>query len=107
MVVVSEKSLEVLDYLRGLGKDAKVTAADIAADLGKTKKSIDGVITSGLQRKGLTVRQPAQVEVVDEDGNSKYQDVKFIVVTDEGWAYNHEEAVAAAAAEKAAASKED
>ena len=97
---VSEKSLVVLDYLKGIG-DANVTAADIAAALGMEKKSVDGIVTSGLQRKGLTERVPAQVEVTDENGEAKVKDVKFIKLTAEGQAYDHEAALAADAAAKA------
>jgi hypothetical protein len=106
MKPVSEKSLAVLEYLRGLDADANVTAADIATALGMTTKSANGVITGGLQRKGLTVRVPAQVEVTNEDGTTKYEDVKFIKLTPAGQAYDHEAAVAEAEAEKAAKAAE-
>ena len=102
---VSEKALVVMNYLKEIG-DANVTAADISVALGGeengfSKKTVDGVVTAGLQRKGLTERIPAQIEVTDEEGNTKYKDVKFIKLTDAGVAYNHEEALAADAAEKA------
>lgn len=99
---VSEKSLTVLNYLQGIG-DANVTAADIAVALDMEKKSVEGIITAGLQRKGYTERVPAQIEVTNEDGNSVYKDVKFIKLTPAGKAYDHEAAVADDAAEKAAA----
>lgn len=97
---VSEKSLTVLNYLKSIG-DANVTAADIAEALGLEKKSVDGIVTSGLQRKGLTERIPAQIEVTDDEGNAKFKDVKFIKLTDAGKAYDHEAAVAEDAAAKA------
>ena len=78
-VAVSEKSLVVLNYLQE-NHGTKMTAADIAEALGMEKKSVDGVVTSGLQRKGLTERIPAQIEVTDEDGNKKYKDVKFVAI---------------------------
>lgn len=100
-VAVSEKSLVVLDYLKSIG-DANVTAADIAEALGMEKKSVDGIVTSGLIRnKGLAERIPAQIEVTDEEGNVKYKDVKFIKLTDAGQAYDHEAAQAQDAAAKA------
>lgn len=99
-VAVSEKSLTVLNYLKEIG-DANVTAADIAEALGMEKKSVDGVVTSGLQRKGYTERIPAQIEVQDEEGNTKFKDVKFIKLTDAGKNYSHEAALAADAAAKA------
>ena len=93
---VSEKSLIVLDYLKGIG-DENVTSEDIAKALDMTKKSVDGVVTSGLQKKGLTERIPAEIE--SEDGSHKT--VKFIKLTAAGQAYDHE----AAKAEDAAAAE--
>ena len=105
MKAISEKSLVVLNYLKEIG-DANVTAADIAEALGWEKKSVDGVVTSGLQRKSLTERIPAQIEVVDEEGNTKFKDVKFIALTEAGKAYDHEAALAEDAAAKAEATAE-
>ena len=99
-VAVSEKSLVVLDYLKSIG-DANVTAADIAEALGMEKKSVDGIVTSGLQRKGLTERVEATVEVTDEEGNAKNKTVKFIKLTAAGQAYDHDAALAQDAAAKA------
>ena len=100
-VAVSEKSLAVLDYLKSIG-DANVTAADIAEALGMEKKSVDGIVTSGLIRnKGLAERIPAQIEVTDDEGNVKYKDVKFIKATPAGLAYDHEAAKAQDAAAEA------
>lgn len=104
-VAVSEKALTVLNYLKSIG-DANVTAADIAEALGMEKKSVDGVVTSGLQRKGLSERVPAQIEITDEEGNAKYKDVKFIRLTAEGQAYDHEAALAADAAAAAKPAEE-
>ena len=78
-----------------------MTAADIAEALGMEKKSVDGIVTSGLQRKKLAERIPAQIEVTDEEGNTKYKDVKFIQATEAGLAYDHEAAMAQDAAAKA------
>lgn len=93
---VSEKSLVVLDYLKA-NQDANLTAADIAAALGMEKKSVDGIVTSGLQRKGYAERIPAEIEL--EDGSHKA--VKFIKATAEGLAYDD----AAAKAEDAKAAE--
>ena len=101
-VAVSEKSLVVLDYLKSIG-DENVTAADIAEAVGMEKKSVDGIVTSGLIRnKGLAERIPAQIEVTDDEGNTKYQDVKFIKLTEAGKNYDHDAALAQDAAAKAA-----
>lgn len=100
-VAVSDKSLVVLDYLKGIG-DQNVTAEDIAAALNMTKKSVDGIVTAGLIRnRGLVERIPAEIEL--EDGTHK--NVKFIKATAAGLAYDHESAKAQDAAAAATASK--
>lgn len=103
-VAVSDKSKVVLDYLKA-NAGVQMTAADIAEALGMEKKSVDGVVTSGLWKKGYAERIPAQIEVTDENGNKTYKSVKFIQATAEGLAYDHDAALAqdaAAKAEKAA-----
>ena len=87
---VSEKSLIVLDYLKAHNGE-NMTAADIAAALGMEKKSVDGIVTSGLQRKGYAQRTEAEIEL--EDGSHKK--VKFISATDAGLAYDDAAAKAA------------
>ena len=102
-VAVSEKSLTVLDYLKAHdGED--LTAADIAEELGMEKKSVDGVITSGLIRgKNLVERVPVKMEFEDEEGNTKEKEIKLIKLTAAGKAYDHEAAQAQDAAAKAKA----
>lgn len=96
---VSEKSLVVLDYLKKINGE-NVTAADIAEALGLEKKSVDGIVTSGLIRnKGYAERIPAEIEL--EDGSHKQ--VKFIRATEAGLAYDHEAAKAEDAAAAATA----
>lgn len=97
-VAVKDKSLTVLNYLKEIG-DANVTSADIAEALGFEKKSVDGIVTAGLQRKGYACRVEAEIEL--EDGTHK--PVKFIKLTDAGKAYDHEKAVATDAANAAKA----
>lgn len=82
-MAMSEKTQTVLNYLKEAG-DANLTSADIAEAVGYPKKSVDGIVTSGLQRKGLAYREPAEVEVTDEEGKSVHKQVKFIKLTDEG-----------------------
>ena len=101
-VAVSEKSLTVLNFLKEHDGE-NLTAADIAQALGMEKKSVDGVVTSGLQRKGLTERIPAQIETTDENGNTVTKPIKLIKLTDAGRAYDHEAVTAAYEAEQAAA----
>ena len=98
-VTVSEKSLVVLNYLKE-NQGTKMTAADIAEALGLEKKSVDGIVTSGLQRKGYAERIPAEIEL--EDGTHK--PVKFIQATAAGIAYDH---AAAQAQDAANAAKTD
>ena len=78
-MAMSEKTASVLEYLKGIN-GANVTSADIADALGMEKKSVDGIVTSGLQRKGLAERIPAEIEL--EDGTHKQ--VKFIKLTAAG-----------------------
>ena len=78
-MAMSEKTQVVLNYLKGIN-GANVTSADIADALGLEKKSVDGIVTSGLQRKGLAERIPAEIEL--EDGTHKA--VKFIRLTADG-----------------------
>lgn len=78
-MAMSEKTAKVLNYLKEIG-DANVTSADIASALDMEKKSIDGIVTSGLQRKGLAERIPAEIQL--EDGTHK--GVKFIKLTPAG-----------------------
>ena len=99
---VSEKSLIVLNYLKE-NDGENMTAQDIADALGMERKSVDGIVTAGLIRnKGYAERIPAQIEVTDDEGNTKYKDVKFIKATEAGLNYDHDAAVAADAAAKAA-----
>lgn len=90
---VSEKSLVVLNFLKEHHGE-NMTAADISEFLGMEKKSVEGIVTSGLQRKKLAERIPAEVEMPD----GLHRSVKFIQATAEGLAYDHEEAKAKDAA---------
>ena len=94
-LAVSEKGLVVLNFIKE-NADTLMTAADIADALGMEKKSVEGIVTSGLQRKGLTVRVPAEIEL--EDGTHKA--VKLIQATEAGMNYDHDSAVAADEAAK-------
>jgi Mn-dependent DtxR family transcriptional regulator len=83
MAAMTENTRKVFDYLKTIG-DNNVTSADIAEALDIPKKSVDGIVTSGLQRKGLAQRIPAEIEL--EDGTHKT--VKFIKLTDEGMSFD-------------------
>lgn len=76
---MKENSKKVLNYLKEVNGQ-NVTAADVAEALGLEKKSVDGIFTSAIQRKGLGVRTPAEIEL--EDGTHKA--VKFLSLTADG-----------------------
>ena len=78
-MAMKENSKRVLNYLKEVAGE-NVTAADVAAALGLEKRSVDGIFTSAIQRKGLGVRVPAEVEL--EDGTHKQ--VKFLSLTPAG-----------------------
>ena len=78
-MAMKENSKKVLNYLKEMNGQ-QVTAADVAEALGLEKRSVDGIFTSAIQRKGLGVRTPAEIEL--EDGTHKA--VKFLSLTAEG-----------------------
>ena len=78
-MAMKENTKKVFEYLKGIGND-DVTAQDVAEALGLEKKSVDGIFTSAIQKKGYGVRVPAKVEL--EDGTHKT--VKFLKLTSEG-----------------------
>lgn len=78
-MAMKENSKKVLNYLKEINGE-NVTAADVAAALGLEKRSVDGIFTSAIQRKGYGVRVAAEVEL--EDGTHKA--VKFLKLTDAG-----------------------
>ena len=90
-MAMKDNSKKVLNYLKEINGE-KVTAADVAEALGMEKRSVDGIFTSAIQRKGLGVRVPAEVEM--EDGTHKA--VKFLTLTDEGLAFDPDAEVEAA-----------
>ncbi len=82
-MAMKENSKNVLNYLKNIG-GADVTAADIADALGLDKRQVDGIFTSAIQRKGLGVRVPAEIEL--EDGTHKA--IKFLRLTDAGMEFD-------------------
>ena len=82
-MAMSENSAKVLNYLKEVNGQ-QVTAADVAEALGLEKRQVDGIFTSAIQRKGLGVRTPAEIEL--EDGTHKQ--VKFLSLTAEGMAFD-------------------
>lgn len=82
-MALKENSLKVLEYVRAHDGE-NMTAADIAEGTGLEVRSVNGIVTSAFQKQGLMVRTPAQIEVEDEEGKTKYKDVKFISLTEAG-----------------------
>ena len=82
-MAMKENSKKVLNYLKSID-GADVTAADVAEAIGLEKRSVDGIFTSALQRKGYNIRVPAEVEL--EDGTHKA--VKFLQLTPAGMSFD-------------------
>lgn len=82
-MAMKENSKKVLNYLKSIN-GADVTAADVAEAIGLEKRSVDGIFTSALQRKGYGVRVPAEIEL--EDGTHKA--VKFLRLTPAGMSFD-------------------
>ena len=84
-MALKENTKKVITYLQEInGKP--VTSADVADALGMEKRSVDGIFTSAIQKKGLGVRTPAEVEL--EDGTHKA--IKLLSLTDAGMALDVE-----------------
>lgn len=83
MAAMKENTRKVFDYLKN-NSDKDLTAADVADILGLEKRQVDGIFTSALQRKGLGVREPAEIELAD----GSHQKVKYLRITEEGFAFD-------------------
>ena len=82
-MAMKENSKKVLNYLKDAQGD-NVTSADVAEALGLEKRQVDGIFTSAIQRKGLGVRTPAEIEL--DDGTHKA--VKFLSLTPAGMEFD-------------------
>jgi hypothetical protein len=82
-MAMKDNSKKVLNYLKE-NNGVDLTAADVAAALGLEKRSVDGIFTSAIQRKGLGVRTAAEIEL--DDGTHKA--VKFLSLTPAGMAFD-------------------
>lgn len=86
-MALKENSRKVLDYVKA--NDGKnMTAVDIAEGTGLEVRSVNGIVTSAFQKKGLMVRTLAEIEVAGDDGKISHKPVKFISLTDEGRAFD-------------------
>jgi hypothetical protein len=82
-MAMKENSKKVFNYLKE-NNGVNLTAADVAEALELEKRQVDGIFTSAIQRKGLGVRTPAEIEM--EDGTHKA--VKFLSLTAAGMAFD-------------------
>lgn len=71
----------VFEYLKA-NVDKDLTSADVAEALDLTKKQVDGIFTSALQRKGYGYREEAEIVLADDS----HQKVKYLRLNDEGMA---------------------
>lgn len=78
-MAMKSNSKMVLNYLKEHNGE-NLTAADIAAALGLEKRSVDGSFTSAIQRKGLGIRTPAEIELAD----GTHAQVKYLSLTPAG-----------------------
>lgn len=83
MAAMKENTRKVFDYLKN-NSDKDLTAADVADILGLEKRQVDGIFTSALQRKGLGIREPAEIELAD----GSHQKVKYLRITEAGFAFD-------------------
>lgn len=81
-MAVSENTIRVINYLKE-NVGVALTAVDVAEALDLETKQVNGIFTAGIQRKGLGIRTPAEIEL--EDGTHKA--VKLLSLTDEGLAW--------------------
>ena len=81
--MLKENSKIVYDFVKAHdGED--FTAQDIADATGLSVRSVNGIVTSAFQRKGLMERIPAEVENAD----GTHDKVKLIKLTAEGMAFD-------------------
>ena len=86
-MAISANSVKVINYLKTV-QGQQVTAKDVAAALDLSDKSVNGIFTSAIQKKGLGVRTEAEIEL--EDGTHKT--IKLLSLTEAGMQFNPEEA---------------
>lgn len=83
MAALKPNSKAVFNYVKEHdGED--MTAADIAAGTDLEVKSVNGIVTSAFQKKGLMERIPAEMELAD----GTHKPIKLIRLTDAGRAFD-------------------
>ena len=85
--MISENAKLVYDYVKtNDGKD--FVASDIAEGTGLNVRQVNGVVTSAFVKKGLMVREEAEIKITKEDGTEGHKAVKFIRLTDAGRSFD-------------------
>ena len=79
MAALKPNSLAVFNFVKD-NDGSDFTAADIAEALDLEVKQVNGIVTSAFQKKGLMIREEAEVELAD----NTHKKVKFIRLTDAG-----------------------
>ena len=82
MAKMSENTAKVIKFLQG--NNSGFTAIEFADATGLDVKQVNGIFTAAIQRKGLGVRTPAEIEL--EDGTHKQ--VKFLSLTPAGMSFD-------------------
>ena len=77
--MLKENSKLVYNYVLENG-EKNITAADIAEGTGLPVRSVNGIVTSAFQRKGLMERVEAEIELADKT----HKKVKFVKLTEAG-----------------------
>ena len=84
-MALKPNSIAVFNFVKD-NDGTDFTASDIAEALGLEVKSVNGIVTSAFQKKGLMLREEAEVELAD----GSHKKVKFIRLTDTGREFDPE-----------------
>ena len=84
-MALKPNSIAVFNFVKE-NDGADFTAQDIADALGLEVKSVNGIVTSAFQKKGLMLREEAEIELAD----NSHKKVKFIRLTDAGREFDPE-----------------
>ena len=77
----ADKDMTAVDVVMAMGE----AGTDVeSADFKKAVKSVNGIFTASLQRKGYGYREEAEVEMTNADGKTTHAEVKFLKLTDAG-----------------------
>ena len=82
-MALKENSRKVFDYVKAHDGE-EMTAADIAEATGLEVRSVNGIVTSAFQKKGLMVRTPAEIQLAD----GTHKAIKLISLTDAGRSFD-------------------